>query len=87
MCFTLRGMKRQVNLRVDDELWRWVESYAAQRKWTRTTVVETALADLRGLARGGVPDPPREPADRPAVSSARVLAWERQRRLNEAKDG
>lgn len=83
-------MKERLNLRVDDELLAWARAYAVERKWTLTTVVETALVDLRGLAKAGVPDAPElgkaSAPNPPASPRAPDPRWERQKKLNEAKE-
>jgi len=90
--------KTRVDLRLDDGLLRRVDEYAAARLSTRTAVIQAALLEFLGAARGGVPDLPPAVASRaeqaersvpvpdfsPAVVSDAML---RQQKLNEAKYG
>jgi hypothetical protein len=50
--------KRRVDVRVDEDLLKWADGYADDRRWTRTAVFEAGLEALRGDSAGGVPDPP-----------------------------
>lgn len=78
--------RERVNLRLDADLKAWAEGYAAERRWTFTTVVEAGLEALRGDAVGGVPASPRRAASEVARAPAQDYRWERQQRLNAEKE-
>lgn len=75
--------RERVNLRLDADLKAWAEGYAAERRWTFTTVVEAGLEALRGDAQGGVPASPSRAATPEVVRApAPDYRWEHQQRLN-----
>jgi hypothetical protein len=65
--------RQRVDLRLDEDLVAWADGYAAERRWTRTTVFEAALEALRGDGAGGVPELPAAVARGAGQAGRRVV--------------
>jgi hypothetical protein len=84
--------RRRVDFRLDEELLARLDAEAERLGQTRTKYVEraleSALGDVVGQSTnppgGASPAPTRAPLP-PGVRSARELAMERQRKMNERK--
>jgi hypothetical protein len=57
-----------ISLRLDPELREWADGYAAQRKVSRTALLNAAVREFRELAARGVPELPAAKSSSPRGS-------------------